>query len=100
MFDEQSRYARLPLLEAAMPDGRRVAYVSRRLLPAPDSYVAAGRVTVTDSDRLDLMAAQHLGTPAGFYLIADANEAMHPAELTEKAGKRLVIPLPRAGDGS
>ncbi|WP_117190427.1 LysM domain-containing protein [Rhizobium terrae] len=95
MFDDKSRYAGLPTASLAKPDGRRaVAYVTRRILPLPEAYAVAGRIGVTDSDRIDNVAYKHLGLPTAFWQIADANEAMHPGELTSKAGRRLVIPLP------
>jgi hypothetical protein len=99
MFDEKSRYAGLPVRTIAQPDGRSVAYVVRRVVPPPQAYVISGGVTVTDSDRLDHLAYRHLGTPAGFYQIADANEAMHPQWLTARPGRRLLIPLPLATRG-
>jgi hypothetical protein len=99
MFDEKSRYAGLPTRSLALPDGRAIAYVTRRIVPPAESYVAAGGATVTDSDRLDHLAYRHLGTPAGFYQVADANEAMHPQSLTAVPGRRIVIPLPLAAGG-
>jgi hypothetical protein len=97
MFDEKSRYAGLPVARLDLPDGRSVAYVTRRLPPPPERYVAAGAVTITDSDRLDHIAWRHLGLPTAFWQIADANEAMHPDELSGPAGRRCVIPLPLTG---
>ena len=97
MFDDQSRYAGLPTRTMTLADGRQVAFVTRRFVPPAASYITAGAVTTTDSDRLDLVAARQLGSPAGFYMIADANEAMHPLELTAEAGRKLLIPLPRSG---
>ena len=94
MFDEKSRYANLATKGFTLPNGRVVAYVKRRIVPPAESYVAAGGVTVTDSERLDNLAHRHLGTPAGFYQIADANEAVQPIELTARSGRRLTIPLP------
>lgn len=96
MFDEKSRYAALPLRERIQPDGRHVAYVTRRFVPPKEAYLVAGGVTVTDSDRIDLIAYRALGTPAGFWQLADANEAMHPETLTAAPGRRLVVPVPRA----
>jgi hypothetical protein len=94
MFDAKSRYANLPTNAHVLPDGRVVAYLTRRLVPPAESYVVSGGVTTTDSDRLDNLAQRHLGTPAGFYQIADANGAMHPLSLTATPGRRLAIPLP------
>jgi len=94
VFDDKSRYAGLPTKSLTLPNGRSVAYVSRRLLPPPEAYVIAGGVSVTDSDRVDLLANRHLGAPAAYYQIADANEVMRPDELTETPGRRIRIPLP------
>ena len=94
MFDEKSRYAGLAVKEWTLPNGRTVAYVSRRLLPPPEAYVTAGGVTITDSDRIDHLGSRHLGAAAAYYQIADANGAMHPDELTDTAGRRVRIPLP------
>lgn len=99
MFDDKSRYAGLPTRSLTQADGRTVAYVVRRMIPPPHAYVAAGGVTVSDSDRLDLLAYRHLGTPAGFYQIADANGVMHPRSAIAEPGGRLVIPLPMVGGG-
>ena len=95
MFDEQSRYAHLETREFEAPDGRRIIYVRRRLIPAAASYIEASRISVTDSDRLDLIAYRTLGVPTAFWQIADANEAMHPGALTAVAARVLVIPMPR-----
>jgi hypothetical protein len=95
MLDEGSRYAHLATRELATPDGRHIVYLTRRLIPPAASYQAAGRRGVTDSDRLDLVTYQTLGSAVAFWQVADANEAMHPAELTARAGRVLVIPLPR-----
>lgn len=99
MFDDKSRYAGLPTRSLTQAGGRTVAYVVRRMIPPPEAYVAAGGATISDSDRLDLLSYRHLGTPAGFYQIADANGAMHPQSPTAEPGKRLVIPLPLIGGG-
>lgn len=95
MFDENSRYAYLPTRERLTPDGQRIVYVTRRIVPAAANYQRAGLVSVTDSDRLDLISYQQMGTPAAFWQIADANGAMHPDDLTAETLRGLVIPIPR-----
>ncbi len=95
MFEQTSRYAGLATRTITTPEGRLVTYVARRTVPPAAAYVAAGGVTTSDSDRLDNIAHRYLGDPLGFYQVADANEAMHPMELTARPGRRLVIPLPR-----
>ena len=95
MFDEQSRYAHLKTREYETREGRRIVHVTRRIVPPAGSYLPAGRVSVTDSDRLDLITFQHLGIPTAFWQVADANEAMHPTDLTAQVSRGLVIPIPR-----
>jgi hypothetical protein len=99
MFDEKSRYAHLPLASLATPGGRTVVFVTRRMVPPGETYVAAGSVAITDSERLDHLAFRHLGLPTAFYQLADANEAMHPLALVAASGARLIIPLPLLSGG-
>lgn len=94
MFDDRSRYAGQPIRERSTPSGRRVAYVLPRVAPAPEALPAGGRHLVTDSDRLDGLAFRHLGTPEAWWLIADANRAMHPDEVLARPGADIAIPLP------
>ena len=82
-----------------LPDGREVSYVRRRIIPSTASYAVANVVSVSDSDRLDLIAHQNVGSPEAFWQIADANEAMHPDDLTETVFRDLVIPIPRFPEG-
>lgn len=98
MFDPQSRYARLETREHETAEGRRIRYVRRRLIPPKSSYQPASMVSITDSDRPDLLAYRNLGVPTAFWQIADANEVMHPDELTAEIMRAIVIPIPR-GDG-
>ena len=44
-------------------------------------------------DRLDNITANYLGDPEQFWLLCDANNAMHPDELTAQIGQKLRIPL-------
>ena len=96
MLDEASRYAGLPVREHLEPNGERIVYLARRFVPPPEVYQTTGSVTVTDSDRLDLIAQRALGSPAGAWQIADANGAMHPSELTATPSREVKIPMPRA----
>jgi hypothetical protein len=50
---------------------------------------------VVQDDRLDNITARYLGDPEQFWRVCDANNAMHPRELTEEIGRRLRIPLPQ-----
>ena len=77
------------------PDGRAVTYVRRRFLPPGRTLPELAEVTVTEGDRLDRITARTLGAPEAFWQVADANDAMHPADLTAVPGRRLRVPLPR-----
>ena len=51
--------------------------------------------TVTEGDRLDNITARTLGDPQQYWRICDANNSMHPAELTAEVGRTLKIPVPQ-----
>ena len=95
MFDDNSRYAGLPIAEHLERDGRIIVYVRRRFVPPKESYQVAAVVMMSDSDRLDLIAHRAFGVPTAFWQLADANEAMHPDELIAKPGRRVAVPIPR-----
>ncbi len=87
-----SRYDDLPIAERIGADGRPLRHLRRRLVAArdaPDAPVAAHRVSA--GDRLDLLAARHLGDPRLAWQIADANAALDPAELAV-IGRTILIP--------
>ena len=97
MFDKTSRYA--PLARATItvrgPDGgpRVVAYVRRRFIPPPDAHTRLLEYTVRAGDRLDVIAARHIGDPTQFWRIADANGAQDPLDLTAVVGAPITIAL-------
>lgn len=99
MFDLQSRYANLETRELETAEGRKIRYVRRRLIPPKSSYLPASRISITDSDRPDLLAYRNLGVPTAFWQMADANEVMHPDELTAEVMRTIVIPIPRRDGG-
>ena len=95
MFDQASRYASIETATYTTPDGRTVAYVRRRILPPGESLPLLAEVAVAQSDRLDLIAARTIGDSEQFWRVADANNAMHPLDLTGEVGRILRIPLPQ-----
>jgi hypothetical protein len=97
MFSKGSRYASQPVLETARPDGIAVRYVLPRWIPSPDAFTVGLRHRATDSERIDHLAYRHLGAPAAWWLIADANLKSHPAELPGEAGEEVLIPVPGTG---
>jgi hypothetical protein len=98
MFDASSRYVSLEtaITNVAGPDGetRPVRYVRRRFIPQPGDTTTLVEHTVTQGERLDLIAARYLGDPLQFWRVADSNNAMRPEELTEEPGTTLRIGLP------
>jgi hypothetical protein len=94
MFDYTSRYANLETATLTTSDGRTVTYVRRRFLPPLDTVQIIAEVTVSDPDRLDLIAVRTVGAPEQFWRIGDANVALNPFELTATPGDRIRIPAP------
>lgn len=103
-FAPTSRYHGLPTAQHVLTDGRTVVYVRRRFLPPPEQFALLRIVTVVAGDRLDNLAALHLGDAEQSWRLADANRAMHPAALVAVPGAplRITLPegLPGAPDGS
>ena len=95
MFDNNSRYAKLPVLKHVAPDGRVISYVSRRFLPDGASFASLGELTIQAADRPDLIAFRGLGDPLAFWMLADANNVMDPAELCDEPGENVRIPVPK-----
>src|SRR5680860_1804428 len=94
MLSPTSRYAGIETATREDADGQPVVYLRRRFLPQPDRLALLQEHVVSGFDRLDNVTALYLGDPEQFWRIADANGAMHPADLTAVAGRRLRITLP------
>lgn len=97
MFPITSRYFGLEIVQWTAPDGRLLPYVRRRFLPTTVVTPIAEHVVV-QGDRLDNVTAQYLGDPEQFWRVADANDALHPDELTQTVGRRLIMPLIQGGN--
>lgn len=95
MFQSDSRYATLETVELELSDGRVVRHVRRRFLPRGEQLETLAEVTVTQGDRLDLIAHRTLGNATVWWRICDANDASDPQTLVDP-GRRLVVPIPRA----
>ena len=99
-FAPNSRYNGLPTLTQVFPDGRAVAYVTRRFIPGPETYLSVREHLVVQGDRLDLLGARYLADPEQWWKIADVNVALIPETLTDEIGERLQIAYPGAVPGS
>lgn len=93
-FAPGSRYYAVPTTTATLPDGRVVACLARRMVPAPERFALLKEHVVGQGDRIDNIAAKHLNDPLQWWRIADANRAQRPRELTDTLGRRLRITLP------
>jgi hypothetical protein len=100
LFPITSRYHGTETATLETVEGRTIVYLRRRLVPPPERFALLQEHTVTQGDRLDLIAAQYLGDPEKFWQICDANAAMRPEELTEVIGRRLRITLPEGIPGT
>lgn len=97
MFDQfppNSRYHGLPTRMHTTADGRVIVYLARRFVPPPDRFSLLQEHAVAEGDRLDNVTARYLGDAELFWRVADANNAMRPADLTSEIGRRLRITLP------
>jgi hypothetical protein len=99
-FAPGSRYHDVEVATLELPDGRRIAYVRRRFVPPPTSFALLREHVVRSGDRLDTVAALHLGDPEQYWRIADANGAIAPERLTDAPGRRLRITLPAGVPGA
>jgi hypothetical protein len=91
MIDPESRYRDTPTAEHLSPTGRRIVHLRRRFIPSATALVPIARAVVTEGDRLDLVAGRAIGDPLQWWQVADANDAMNPAELEQPAGRILDI---------
>jgi hypothetical protein len=94
--DTSSRYSNVGTAIWTSGSGEQILYRQRRFLPISGSLPVLTEVTVQDGQRLDQIAAASLGSAPQWWRIADANEAMDPYALTERAGVTLIIPVPTA----
>jgi hypothetical protein len=90
MFTSDSRYAKQPVYTVTLASGAQVSVVApAEQNPAP----IAGYGRSAGQGRLDLVAAQYLNAPAGFWRLCDANNSMVAASLAAHA----LIGIPAGG---
>lgn len=92
-FPPSSRYHGLGTRTLGTAAGP-VVYLERRFVPPPERFADLTVHTVTEGERLDHVAARHLGDPEQFWQLADANRALQPEELTAETGRKLRVTLP------
>jgi len=93
VFPPTSRYSGIGIATLAGPNGQPLAYLRRRFIPQPEQLAQVQQHTVTQGERLDVIAAQYLGDPELFWRVCDGNAAMRPEDLTAEVGRVLRITL-------
>jgi len=93
MFSTNSRYYGIETATRQTASNQTVVYIQRRFLPPSEQFQVIHKYTVSQGDRLDNITASYLGDPEQFWRLCDANNAMHPDELTAQIGQKLRIPL-------
>jgi len=89
MFERGSRYEKVPTYTVPNAQGEPVTIIKVRPLPEVEGVVTR---TILQQDRVDLLAYECYRRADLFWRIADANEVMDPAELTNEVGKTVEIP--------
>lgn len=89
-----SRYYGFTVNILTRDDGKKVAYLQRRIIPQPDIYRNTSNYTVVLGDRLDNLASKFLGDPLLYWMICDANGVVDPDELTSSSeiGRQIQVP--------
>jgi hypothetical protein len=100
LFAANSRYTGIATGTFTGADGRPVTYIRRRIIPQPQQLAQVQQHTVTQGERLDVIAAQYLGDPELFWRICDGNGAMRSDELTAEVGRVLRITLAQGVPGT
>ena len=93
LFPINSRYLGIETATMVTAEGKMIVYLRRRFVPDPATLVTVGEVQVSDGDRLDRLAATHLGDPIQYWRIADGSGAQVPSAL-ERPGDTLRLTLP------
>lgn len=98
-FAPTSRYYGIATSQLGQPDGRTVVFVQRRFLPRPENFALLQLISIVSGDRLDNVAAEHIGDPEQSWRLCDANRAMQPEALVANVGAMLAITMPEGVPG-
>jgi hypothetical protein len=100
LFPATSRYHGLTIQKTVRPDGREVAYVSRRFVPLQEQFETLRERRIVQGDRIDNLAYEILGDPEQFWRLCDANNMLDPQQLTAEVGRLIRITLPEGIQGA
>lgn len=98
-FPPNSRYHGIRTKTLIGAGGREIVYLARRFVPPPERFSLLFEHQVVEGDRLDNLAARHIGDPELFWRLADANRATRPDDLVSEPGRRLRVTLPEGVPG-
>jgi hypothetical protein len=98
LFSITSRYKNIETASFEN-NGEQEVYIRRRFLPQAENFSLLQVYTVKEGDRLDNVTNQFLGDPEKFWQLCDANDVMHPEELTDAPGTAINITLPEGIPG-
>lgn len=99
-FAPDSRYHGSDTAQWTRADGELLVYARRRFIPSPEQFATLHEYRVQSGDRVDNLAAKHLGEPLRYWQLCDGNGAMRPNDLTATVGRRLRITLPEGVPGT
>jgi hypothetical protein len=88
MFDPRSRYLQSDQYDVVDARGRVVTVLAP---PPPPEQLLLGIHLLKQGERPDLLAAKYLNDPAGYWRIAEQNDAMLPDALAER--REIEIPV-------
>lgn len=100
VFPPNSRYRGVDTATITAPDGTTVTYLRRRVIPPPGRYSLVRWHQVVRGERPDTIASDELGDPLMSWQLCDANGAMWPGELTERAGRAIRVTMAEGVPGS
>lgn len=93
-FPSNSRYHNTETAVLETPNEAPISYLKRRFVPSADAFATLQEHRVEKGQRLDNITHQYLGDPELFWKLCDANNAMHPLELTETTNRIIRITMP------
>ena len=94
-FAPNSRYHTVDVTVFSKVDGEEIVHLKRRFVPSADTLRTLQQHQVKKGERLDNITFQYLNDPELFWQVCDANETMHPLELTEESDRLIRITLPK-----
>ena len=99
-FPATSRYYGVETVTMETKNGETIVHLRRRFVPRSDRFSLLQEHSVVQGDRLDNITNQYLGDPEQFWQLCDANNVLHPEELTESIGLKIRITLPEGIPGN